>query len=110
MTYQEINQMVKSIGLPYAYRTFTTDDRSKKPKPPYIIFFYDSGDDLYADNSNYQRIERLSIELYTDNFDPELKGRVENTLKDNGLTYRREEVYLEDERMLMNSYEMEVLT
>lgn len=110
MTYTEINNMVRSIGLPYAYRAFRTDDpENPPPKPPFIVYFYRASNDLYADNSNYQKIERLCIELYTDYKEPQIEETVTTVLKTHGLTYRREEVYLEDEQMLMNIFTMEVL-
>lgn len=110
MTRKEIADMIRGIGYPFAYQAFRTQDKAKKvPDPPFIIFYYGGSGDLYADNSNYQKIEKLSIELYTDKKEFDIEDKVEAALKEHGLTYRREETYLEDERMLMNVYETEVL-
>ena len=62
MTLEQVKDMVESIGLPYAYFQFTDDSAQA---PPFICFFYVNSDDLYADDSNYQDIRRLNIELYT---------------------------------------------
>lgn len=104
MTYQEIADMVESTGINNTYRVFRT-----KQKLPYIVFYYPDIDDPMADNRNYQRIERLRIELYTDNKDFELEAAVESTLLDNGLPFSKAEDYVETERMYMLTYESEVL-
>ena len=66
MTYKEVSTMVKSIGLPYAYYQFP---EGTAEAPPFICFYWSEDNDLKADNINYQKIERLNIELYTDNKD-----------------------------------------
>lgn len=106
MTYKEIATMIESIGLPYAYYQFPdgTDQAC-----PFICFFLDSSNDFAADNTNYQKIRRLNIELYTDNKDFTLEQTVEDTLSGSGLVYYREETYLDSERMYMVSYETEIV-
>ena len=106
MTYKEIATMIESIGLPYAYYQFPdgTDQAC-----PFICFFLDSSNDFAADNTNYQKIRRLNIELYTDNKDFTLEQTVETVLNSNGLVYYREETYLDSERMYMVSYETEIV-
>lgn len=106
MTYREISSIVASIGLPYAYYQFP--EGTAQPCP-YIVFFFVDTDDLYADDSNYQSIPVLNIELYTDNKDFALEALVESTLKKNGLTYYKEENYIDTEKMYQIAYEMEVV-
>lgn len=106
MTYKEIATMVESIGLPYAYYQFPdgTDQAC-----PFICFFLDSSNDFAADNTNYQKIRSLNIELYTDSKDFTLEQTVEDILSGSGLVYYREETYLDSERMFMVSYETEIV-
>ena len=106
MTFQEVNNMVESIGLPYAYFQFP---EKTGQAPPFICFFYTNSDDLFADNSNYQDIRRLNIELYTSTKDFALEKTIENTLKLNGFSYYREENFIETEKIWQIAYEMEVL-
>lgn len=106
MTLQEVNNMVKSIGLPYAYFQFPEGTRQA---PPFICFFYGPSDDLYADNSNYQDISRLNIELYTSTKDFALEKTIEDILKLNGFSYYREENFIETEKIWQIAYEMEVM-
>lgn len=106
MTRQEIAAMVAGIGLPNAYYQFPDDTPQA---PPFICFFFSLSDDVYADDENYQGIEQLNIELYTNEKDFELEKSVEDTLKANNLTYYKEENWLDSEKMFQIAYEMEVM-
>ena len=106
MTRKEVNLMVKSINLPYAYYQFPDGTAQA---PPFICFFYSGTNDLYADQENYQRIEQLNIELYTKKKDFDLEASIESILKANGLTYTRQDSYIGDEKMWQIAYEMDVL-
>lgn len=106
MTLQQVNQMVSSMGLPYSYYQFNEDTAQA---PPFICFFYGPSDDLYADNSNYQDIRQLNIELYTTTKDFALERTIENILKLNGFSFYREENFIESEKLWQIAYEMEVL-
>ena len=106
MTHKEVAEMVKSIGLPYAYYQFPEGTGQALP---FVCFFYSSSDDLYADDSNFQRIMRLNIELYTGEKDFDLEDKTEEILSGAGLTYYKEENYIDSEKMWQIAYEMEVL-
>jgi len=106
MTYKEVNTMLSGVGIPYAYNQF---DNDTPQEPPFICFLYDHGDDLIADNTNYQLIRMLSVELYTDTKDFELEQTVEDVLNANGLVYSKQETYLESERMYMITFEADVV-
>ena len=106
MTFQEVKNMVESIGLPYAYFQFS---EKTGQAPPFICFFYTNSDDLFADDSNYQDIRRLNIELYTSTKDFALEKTIEDTLKLNGFSYYREENFIETEKIWQIAYEMEVM-
>lgn len=98
--------MVSEIGVPYAYYQFPDEtDQS----PPFVCFFFTGSDDLKADNTNYQRIRPLAIELYTDNKDFALEQTVENVLNQRGLVYDREESYIDSERMNMVVYTTDII-
>lgn len=106
MTYEQIASMIESIGLPYAYYQFP---EGTGQAPPFVCFFYANTDDVYADDSNYQRIVVLNIELYTSEKDFEMESNVEEILNNNGLTYSKEESYIDSESMWQIAYEMEVI-
>ena len=106
MTYKEIATMVSSIDLPFSYYQFP---KGTDQAPPFVVFFYSQTDDLYADESNYQRIVQLNIELYTREKDFEKEAAVEGILQNSGLSYYKEENYIDSEKMYQIAYEMEVI-
>lgn len=106
MTYKSIASMLGTLNIPTAYDHFTNKTAQK---PPFLVFFYDGIADVYADNANYQRIVTLNVELYTDNKDFSLESSLESVLASNGLTYIKEEAYIDSEKMYQISYESEVL-
>ena len=106
MQYAEVANVIAGIGLPYAYRTFP---QSTSKIPPYIVYYYTGTDDLYADNSNYQEIAAVRIELYTRNKDFASERLVETQLRDNGFSWSKEEVYVDEEKMYLIVYESEVI-
>ena len=106
MTQQAVADIIESMGFPYAYYQFTNDTEQK---PPFVVFFFSSRDDLYADNANYRPIVVLSVELYTAEKDFSSESAVEAVLSSNGLTYSKEEAYIDSESMWQISYEMEVI-
>lgn len=106
MTYKEIYTMVYNIGLPCAYYAFKEGTATA---PPFIIFYYPNADDFKADNSNYIHITQLNVELYTDEKDFVKETAVETALINAGLTYHKEEIYIDSERMYEVLYTMEVL-
>lgn len=106
MTYKQIATMISNVGLPYAYYQFPD---STPQVPPFICFYYENSDDLYADCKNYQRITELTIEFYSDVKDFYYEGLIEDALTAAGLTYRKSEQFLDSERMHETVYELEVL-
>lgn len=106
MTYKEVATMINSIGIPYAYYQFPDGTGQACP---FICFFFSDSNDLAADDTNYQKIRTLNIELYTDNKDFSLEETVETVLNSNGLVYDRSESYLDSERMFMVVYTTDIL-
>ena len=106
MTYTQIAQMIGSVGLPFAYYQFPEDTGQE---PPFICFYYPQNNDMHADDSNYQKIEHLIIELYTDSKDFEAEASVESVLRENGLSWSRSETWIDSERMHEVIYETDVV-
>lgn len=106
MTYEQIFEMVETVGLPCAYYQF---EDGTGQEPPFICWFYGNSADLAADNQNYQKIETLFIELYTRVKDFDLEATVETVLRNNGLTWEKEETYIDSEQMHETIYTTEVL-
>lgn len=106
MTTSEVAQMIGEVGVPYAYYQFTND--TAQPCP-FICFYYADSDDMSADNTNYAKVRRLIIELYTDNKDFDMEDAVETVINRHGLFYSKSEVYIDTERMYEVIYESEVI-
>lgn len=105
MTREEVAAMIQSIGLPFAYYQF--DDTAQEP--PYICFYYPESDDFVADNSNYVRIEVLTIELYTKDKRFDLEEQIESKLAENEIVFSKIETHDDAEKLVLTSYESEVI-
>lgn len=112
MTYKQVYQVLSGIekapgeNIPVAYLMFP---EKESPDPPFICYYYTGSDDLLADNTNFQKIRPLTLELYTDNKDFALEDAVETALNAAGLVFSRMESYIEAEKMYMVSYETEII-
>lgn len=106
MTYKEVSTMIAGFGIPYAYYQFP--EGTAQPCP-FICFYFPDSNDFAADNTNYQRIRPLTIELYTDNKDFELEETIEAALNGSGLVYARFESWIDTEKMNMVTYETQVI-
>ena len=112
MTYADVKTMLdqveisQGVSVPNAYYQFEEDTGIV---PPFICFYYTGSRDVYADNSNYKKIDHLVVELYTKEKDFTLEAALESVLKASGLTWTREETRLDDERMYVEVYDMDVI-
>lgn len=106
MTYQSVAEMIKSIGLPYAYYQF---DEGQGSECPFVVFYYPDRDDYAADGLNFVKIENLTIELYTANKDFETEAKLEAALEANDLCFEKSENYIDSEKCFEIVYTMEVL-
>ena len=106
MTIKEVKLMIKDMGFPYAYYQFTED--TAKPCP-FLAWFFTENNDMFADDSNYQAIKTLIVELCTDDKDYAAEKAVEEVLKAHGMTWSAEEEYIDPESMHMTIYEMQVV-
>lgn len=105
MTTAEVKTMIASIGVPFGYYQFPESAQAC----PYICFFYSGSNDVRADDSNYLKVERLVIELYTKNKDLTLETTVEGVLAQNHLVWTRSEYYIDSEKLYETIYETDVM-
>lgn len=105
MTTKEVSDMIKSVGVPYAYYQF--DEDTAEP-PPFICFYYPASANFKADDIIYVRGSRLNIELYTREKDFDLESAVETVLTKNGLVYESTETFIESEKLHLKSYYTEI--
>ena len=105
MTYEEINEMMQEIGLPYAYQHFA---EGESPNPPFTIFLSPGEHTFGAEDLMYISFKTLHIELYTDEKSPEAEERVEEVLHQHNLYYTKTEAWIESEKLYEILYELEV--
>lgn len=106
MTRKDVFDIITQAEVPVAYYQFS---EATAKAPPFICYYYPQNNDFGADNTNYVRIDQLVIELYTDNKDFDLEEKLEGILKENEMFFDKTEVYIDDEKMYMVTYTMEVL-
>ena len=105
MTYEEINEMMQEIGLPYAYHHFA---EGESPNPPFTIFLSPGEHTFGADDLMYISFKKLHIELYTDEKSPEAEERVEEVLHQHNIYFSKSEVWIESEELYEVLYTLEV--
>ena len=105
MIYKELAEMLLSSGIPCVYHHW--NDNSSPPLP-YIIYLFSERNDFFADNDNYQRIEWLNVELYTENKDFALENKIEKIFQSHEITFHKTELYIDSEKMYEILYEMEI--
>lgn len=104
MTITELNQALKTIGLPLAYHSFKS-----APMPPYLVYLFSTSEDLMADNQNYAEISNFQVELYNTKKDPATEKLVEDELKEFRLPYSKTETYIESEGLFEVLYLIQVV-
>lgn len=104
MTHEQIKAMLDDIA-PTAYYQFPIPGQ----EPPFICYFVDGSADLQADNINYQKVDHIVVELYTREKDFDLEGQLEEAFRDNMITWERTEQFLDDERIWMEVYDLNVI-
>lgn len=93
---RQMIQILKDIGLPYAYDHFA---EGGAPKPPFICYQFPQSDNFSADGRAYLKKNQVSLELYTDKKAATLEQRVEAVLDDSLIFYNKSEVYIESEKL-----------
>lgn len=106
MTYIEINNMLKEVGIPVVYYQWSKE--TAKPCP-FICFYYADSNDMIFDNTNYVKVKHLMVELYTDEKDFSLEEKLEGILNNHEIVYDHYETYIDSEKMYLQTYESEVI-
>lgn len=106
MTYEEINTMIESAGMPTAYLQWPINN---VPPLPYVVFYYPNSDNFAADDHVYTKVERVNIELYTKFKSFTAEAAVETVLNNNGIVWEKTEEYLDSEHMYEVLYEVEII-
>lgn len=109
MTLKELNAALKAIpgfDKKVAYRAFPV---GKAPKLPFICYLCTNTDNFDADDSVYQVIQEVDIELYTAKKDEASETAVETMLNEYGLVWNKYEEYLDSEDCYMITYSISLI-
>lgn len=106
MTYKEIAELLATTGLPVVYHHW---EENSAPELPYLVYLFPGRDDFFADNSNYQAIINLNIELYSDQKDFASEQKLEEILIQNHIPFKKTELYIASEKMFEVLYETEIV-
>lgn len=108
MTKEQIEEMLKTIGLPFRYHHFTQKEMKDIPLP-IVVWIVPETDNFFADGQTYKKIKKLDIELYTDEKDWDLEEKLEGILGQYGIAWQQTaSEWLDSEKMWESLYEMEV--
>lgn len=104
MTLVELKQLLDATGLPVAYSHF------KKPEsPPFIAYREVDSENFKADNRVFHKVRNVDIELYTSRKDPSIEIILEQLLDANDIPYDTTEIYIDDEKLFLKTYEVRLI-
>ena len=103
---KRIVELIKSMGLPFAYDHFA---EGESPAPPFICYPTPGSDNFAADGAVYFKVNEVHIELYTDFKDLSVEQKVEAVLDEYGIFYEKSETWIPSEKLyeVLFTFEME---
>ncbi|WP_051221215.1 hypothetical protein [Eremococcus coleocola] len=101
MKLDEFKQVLKTLDIPIAYRTFK---RGQEIPTPFLIYFIDETIPFLADDQNYCEFLQIVVELYTDKKDLYLEQQLEQVFFDAQINYEKAELYIDSEDMMETIY------
>lgn len=92
----DINDLLKETGFPFAYDHFA---EGESPAPPFVCFLFPASDNFSADGKVYCKANEVHIELYTDRKDLAAEGKLEDAFDRRSIFYDKTEVWIESESL-----------
>lgn len=108
MKFNDVRKIIEDI-LGEDKTAYYSFEIGKAPKLPYVIYYYPTSSNEYADDTIHASIQNLNIELYTKTKDYRTQLKVEKALKDASLLFSKTESYIDSEHMYETLYESEVI-
>ena len=103
MNLMEFKAELEKLEIPIQYRAF---ESGQAPKLPYLIFYENDSDNIFADNQNWFDVLNVVCELYTDNKDIELETKLQKLLYDLEIQYNSTETFIDSENMYLKAYDV----
>ena len=105
MNLMEFKAELEKLEIPIQYRSFSV---GHAPSLPYILFYEDDSDNVFADNHNYFDVLNVSCELYTDEKDIGLETKLQKLLYDLEIQYNSTETFIDSENMYLKAYDVQI--
>lgn len=99
-------KLIEGTQLPVAYRSF---EAARAPDIPFIVYYVVEQNDEQADDSVYLKNSSVNVELYFVQKNVELEEKLESVLHDMGIVYKVFESLIEEEKMLLRTYEFDLM-
>lgn len=99
----EFKAELEKLDIPVQYRAFQV---GQAPQLPYLIFYENDSDNIFADNSNWFDVLNVACELYADEKDIELETKLQKLFYDNEIEYNSTETFIDSENMYMKAYDI----
>ncbi|MED5102439.1 hypothetical protein P9858_20115 [Niallia circulans] len=108
MTLNELKLLLNQVGYPVTYSHFTPTKEKPMPSPPYICYLFVDSENFFADDTVYLEGANIDIELYTSVKDLAAEKKLKDVLLANGITFEQNEVYIKEEGLFKNTFEVEL--
>ena len=105
MNIMEFKAELEQLEIPIQYQAFAS---GQAPQLPYLIFYENDSDNIFADNSNWFDVLNVVCELYTDEKDIELETKLHKLFYDNEIEYNSTETYIDSENMYLKAYDVTI--
>ena len=105
MNLMEFKAELEKLDIPIQYRAFQV---GHAPELPYLIFYENDSDNIFADNHNYFDVLNVACELYADEKDIELETKLQKLLYDLEIQYNSTETYIDSENMYLKAYDVQI--
>ncbi|MGO2743190.1 MAG: hypothetical protein ACTIAM_06135 [Pseudolactococcus laudensis] len=105
MNLMEFKAELEKLDIPIQYRAFRV---GHAPSLPYIIFYENDSDNVFADNQNYYDVLNIVCELYADEKDIELETKLQKLFYDTEIQYNSTETFIDSENMYLKAYDVQI--
>lgn len=92
MRASDVRAILLETGMPVAYRNWVGTEGGAPPPRPYLVYYSEGIDALYADEVNYVDMTLWCAELYMDQKNEETERLVEHALAAHEISYSKQEV------------------
>lgn len=105
MTLENIKTILSELNISVAYNHF-----NKRTEPPYVVYYVQDSENLFADNTVIAENVTVLIELYTKNKDIKLERQLKNILNNNELPYELVgESFIEEDNVYQIVYQVNLI-